>query len=171
MDRSILVSDRGFFRIIPYLRQRIGRGAEDAAKRGAQARLETWIEMVESQHPEHASCRRDDQLTALESILGVIERRKISASILLWPVIPKAQTPRTLAVTKAFRDFIENQARPLQIPVTDLQAEGVLRNEHFRPDLDHLTELGDQVASRWATENLIGPIHQRWMTATTGPAP
>lgn len=171
MGWSILVSDRGFFRIIPYLRQRIGHGADEAARRGAQARLENWIGMIESHHPEHASCLRNDQQAALESILDTIERRTLSASVLLWPVIPKAHTAQSLAVTQAYRDYIERSVRPHQIPVADLQAERVLLDEHFRPDLDHLTEEGDRLASRWATRSLIDPIHQRWLTATTGRAP
>lgn len=168
MSWSILVSDRGFFRIVPYLRQQVGFGIEEAVAGRMEVRLAHWLEMIRQNDIAAESCEADGQIEALDSILSFAQLRNIETSVMLWPVIPKALTPETLAVTTRFRAFVESRAKPLGIPVFDLQEAGVLQDEDFRADLDHLIPAGDEKVSRWAEQGPIGDVYRRWAATTLG---
>ncbi len=152
---SSLVEDRGFFHIIPALRQKVGLGADAAAHRRAEVHMEDWLKMIAANDMASPECKTREQDEALDRILEFAKTRKLDISIIVWPVIPKAQTEATLAVTDRFKTFLANKAAPRGIPIHDLQAENVVVDADFRPDLDHLLASGDQKILAWG---LSGPF-------------
>lgn len=152
---SILASDRGFFRIVPRLRQRVGAGQEQALERGQEMRLAGWLTMVADNDMAAPGCRVQEQEAALDRILDFARQRKLAVTMVLWTMIPKAQTPEVLAVTERFKQYLLRRTAGRDIVVADLQSDAVLADSDFRPDLDHLLPAGDEKVLQWA---LAGPL-------------
>ena len=155
MRWSALVSDRGPFRIIRTLRERLSpRGAESIAAT-EQERLSAWVDMIGTHRLDLDTCKPDAEIAALDRMLAYAAGRGLRVRALIWPIIPKAQTPETLAVTERFEAFFAGRAATHHVEVIDLQAAGLLVDADFRPDLDHLVHSGEDKVLRWA---LAGPF-------------
>lgn len=152
---SSLVRDRGVSRILRTLRERISPKSQEQLEHDQASQLEAWIAMIEGNDLEHPGCFPQEQDAALERMLKFAHARKLSVTLVLWPVIPKAQTERVLAVTERFKRYVERAAGVYGARIVDLQADGVLLDEDFRKDLDHLEPWGEEKVLAWA---LKGPF-------------
>lgn len=157
---SSLMSDRGFFRIIPRLRDKTGI-PDNVLQSRKDAHLAGWIEMVSSSEIGKPACRIEEQTAAFDRILDFARDRQIEVSVVLWPTIPMAQTPSVLKVTNLFKDYVISRVQPRGIAVFDLQSDNVLLDSDFRPDLDHLIPVGEQKVVRWALQGPYKELEQK----------
>jgi hypothetical protein len=96
-----------------------------------------------------------EQEPALERLFAFARTHELDLTFVIWPLIPKAVTPETSAVTGRFKAYLEKRAALHGARVFDFQQDSPLVNEDFRKDLDHLEPWGDAKISEWARR---GPL-------------
>lgn len=150
---STLIRDRGAWRIIRTLREKIRpRSEEDIARTDAE-HLARWVAMIEENDLAGPSCDSRTQVAAFDRILAFARERGLRTTIVLWASIPRAQTPGTIAVADHYRDLV--LARAGEARVIDLRPARVLADEDYRADLDHLHPSGHEKLRQWF---LAGPF-------------
>lgn len=154
---SALARDRGVGRIVPQLREWLQpRSAEDIAKT-QDDKLQGWVEMIQNTDSARPDCEMAEQDAALDRMIDFAQSRGIKVSIVLWPSIPKAQVPSTIAVTERFRLHVERRVQGRDVQLVDLRTARVFADEDYRPDLDHLYPSGREKLRVWA---LNGPFRE-----------
>lgn len=150
---SSLIRDRGAWRIVRTLRERVRpRSAEDIARTDAE-HLARWVAMIEENDLAGPTCDSHTQVAALDRILAFARERGLRTTIVLWASIPRAQTASTIAVADRYRDLV--LARAGDADVIDLRPARVLSDDDYRADLDHLHPSGHEKLRQWF---LAGPF-------------
>ena len=142
---STLIRDRGAWRIIRTLREKIRPRSEE--------HLARWVAMIEENDLAGPSCDSRTQVAAFDRILAFARERGLRTTIVLWASIPRAQTAGTIAVADHYRDLV--LARAGEARVIDLRPARVLADEDYRADLDHLHPSGHEKLRQWF---LAGPF-------------
>ena len=151
--RSSLVQDHGHGRIYRGLVSLAKGESEQVRTREFKQRVKNWQGYL--REAEH-TIFDPEQMAAFDEILDLVEHWEMDITVLLYPRMPATITDYAVAHTLApFSEEIERLTTGRGHRFLDLTQGTPLKEEHFEPDLDHVTRDGNELFAEWS---LAGPL-------------
>lgn len=112
--------------------------------------LEGWQQMLEDTYDCLLSSL---ELQALQEIETFALDRNLEFTAVLFPQHPGTIGEEGRATLRRFTELMEERGRRLGYRVVDVQELDILKAEHYRSDLDHLNDQGNEIFSKWLLDN------------------
>jgi hypothetical protein len=143
---SILTSDRGYGRLLEATRRRFVPLSPEAATKRQAMLLRNWQGILE----RGAECLgHPEELAALDRVIVDAKQRGYDVTLMLYPMMPITVTEISRTkVLEPFSVMMRDAAMKHEIRFIDATS-GIMVDEDFMPDFDHLTPAGHRKLTEW----------------------